>query len=227
MHVLLLHHVVEDRWPSNSRWFLPSFYFFCTAHGILHTRILEWVAIPLLQGIFPTQGLNPGLPHCRQILYQLSHRGSPKILALVAYLFSRGSSQPRNWTRVSWIEGDSSPSELSFPGDAVVKNLPAYAGDTSLITVWGKYPGGGIGNLLQYSCLEKPMDRVAWWATVHGATKSRAWLSDWAHTYTNVQYSFECLRGYTCKQAQIWDLISDFKEMRVWLRIKGVYDWNN
>ena len=33
----------------------------------------------LLQGIFPTQGLNPGLPHCRQILYHLSHRGSPKL----------------------------------------------------------------------------------------------------------------------------------------------------
>ena len=35
---------------------------------------------PLLQGIFPTQGSNPGLPHCRQILYQLSHQGSPRIL---------------------------------------------------------------------------------------------------------------------------------------------------
>ena len=94
MHILLLHHVVEDRWPSNSRWFLPSFSFpfFCTVHGILQGRILEWVAIPLLQGIFPTQGLNPGLPHCRQILYQLSHKGSPKILEWVAYPFFRGMS---------------------------------------------------------------------------------------------------------------------------------------
>ena len=46
----------------------------------------------LLQGIFPTQGLNPGLPHCRQIIYHLSHQGSPKILEWVAYPFSRGSS---------------------------------------------------------------------------------------------------------------------------------------
>ena len=43
-------------------------------------RVLEWVAIILLQGIFPTQGLNPGLPHCRWILYYLSHQKNPRIL---------------------------------------------------------------------------------------------------------------------------------------------------
>ena len=58
-----------------------------------------------LQGIFPTQGLNPRLPHCRPILYQLSHQGSPRILEWVTYPFSRGSSRPRNWTRVSCIAG--------------------------------------------------------------------------------------------------------------------------
>ena len=52
----------------------------------------------LLQGIFPTQGLNPGLLHCGQLLYHLSHKGSPRILEWVIYPFSRGSSQPRNWT---------------------------------------------------------------------------------------------------------------------------------
>ena len=46
----------------------------------------------LIQGIFPTQGLNPGLPHCRWILYRLSHQGSPRILKWVAYPFYRGSS---------------------------------------------------------------------------------------------------------------------------------------
>ena len=46
----------------------------------------------LLQGIFPTQGSNPGLQHCRQILYQLGHQGSPRILEWVVYSFSRGSS---------------------------------------------------------------------------------------------------------------------------------------
>ena len=46
-------------------------------------------SLSLLQGIFPTQGLNLGLPHCRGILYQLSHKGSPRILEWVAYPFSR------------------------------------------------------------------------------------------------------------------------------------------
>ena len=59
----------------------------------------------LLHGIFPTQGSNPGLPHCRWILYQLSHKGSPRILGWVAYPFSRGSPQPRNQTGVSCIAG--------------------------------------------------------------------------------------------------------------------------
>ena len=59
----------------------------------------------LLQGIFPTNGSNPGLPHCRQILYHLSHRGSPRILEWVAYPFSKESSWPRNQTRISCIAG--------------------------------------------------------------------------------------------------------------------------
>ena len=61
--------------------------------------------LSLLKGIFPNQGSNPGLPHCGQILYQLSHQGSPRILEWVAYPFSSGSSWPRNGTRVSWIAG--------------------------------------------------------------------------------------------------------------------------
>ena len=59
----------------------------------------------LLQGIFPTQGSNPGLPHCGRILYQLSHKGSPRILEWVAYPFSRGSLRPRDLTQVSHIVG--------------------------------------------------------------------------------------------------------------------------
>ena len=61
--------------------------------------------LSLLQGIFPTQGSNPGVPHCRWILYQLSHKGSPRILEWVAYPFCSGSSQPRNWTGVSCAAG--------------------------------------------------------------------------------------------------------------------------
>ena len=62
-------------------------------------------SLSLLQGIFPTQGSNPGLPHRRPSLYQLSHKGSPRILEWVAYPFFRGSSQPRNRTGVFCIAG--------------------------------------------------------------------------------------------------------------------------
>ena len=58
----------------------------------------------LLEGIFPTQGSNVGLIADR-FFYHLSHQGSQRILAWVAYPFSRGSFQPRNWTRVSFIAG--------------------------------------------------------------------------------------------------------------------------
>ena len=61
--------------------------------------------LSLLQEILPTQELNPGLPHCRWILYQLSYQGSPRILEWVAYPFDSRSSQPGNRTRVSCIAG--------------------------------------------------------------------------------------------------------------------------
>ena len=63
----------------------------------------------------------------------------------------------------------------------MVKNLPASARDardTGLIPELGRSPAGGNGNPLQYSCLENPVDRGAWWATVHGVTKSWIRLSD-------------------------------------------------
>ena len=53
------------------------------------------------------------------------------------------------------------PNLQGFPGEAVVKSLPAKAGDAGLIPGWGRSPGGGNGNPLQYSCLENPMDRGA------------------------------------------------------------------
>jgi len=58
----------------------------------------------------------------------------------------------------------------------MVKNLPANSGDASLIPGSGRSSGEGNGTPLQYSCLENPMDRGAWWAIVHGVAKS--W-NDW------------------------------------------------
>ena len=57
-----------------------------TVHEILQARILEWVAFPFSRGIFFTQGSNPGLPHCRQIFYQLSHKGSGYVCIIMADL---------------------------------------------------------------------------------------------------------------------------------------------
>ena len=68
-----------------------------------------------------------------------------------------------------------------FLGGISIKNLPANAGDVrdvSLIPESGRSPGEGHGNPFQYSCLENPMDRGVWWATVHGVTKSQTVLSD-------------------------------------------------
>ena len=64
-----------------------------SVHGILLARILEWVP-------FQTQGLNPGLPHCRWIFQSSEPSGNPRVLEWVVYPFSRGSSWPRSQTRV-------------------------------------------------------------------------------------------------------------------------------
>ena len=60
---------------------------------------------------------------------------------------------------------------MGFPGGRVLKNPPANAGDVSSISGSGRSPGEGNGNPLQYCCLGNPMDRAAWWATVHGVTE--------------------------------------------------------
>ena len=56
-----------------------------SVHGIFQARVLEWIAIFLLQGIFPTQESNLGLLHCRQTLYRLSYQGSPVVFPVVMY----------------------------------------------------------------------------------------------------------------------------------------------
>ena len=70
------------------------------------------------------------------------------------------------------------PVFLGFPGGSDSKESACNVGDLGSIPGLGKSPGGGHGNPLQYSCLENPMDRGAWWATVDGVTKSWTRLND-------------------------------------------------
>ena len=76
--------------------------------------------------------------------------------------------------KMTFCVGSSEASQVVL----VVKNPPANAGNKYVgsISGSGRSPGEGHGNPLQYSCLGNPMDRGAWWATVHGVTKSQTWL---------------------------------------------------
>ena len=154
---------------SESRSVMPD----CLrSHGLQPTRLLCPWDFPgkdtgvgchfLLQGIFPTQGSNLGLLPCRQILYWLSYKGSrvhgilqARILEWVAFPFSRGSSQPRDWIQVSHIAGGfftswatreaqeywsgqpfSSPVDLPDPG--IEPGSPALQVDSWPTELWGK-----------------------------------------------------------------------------------------
>ena len=76
---------------------------------------------------------------------------------------------------------------VGLPRGSVVKNLPAKvgdAGDVDLIPGLGRFPEGGNGDPLQYSCLENSMDRGAWWAIAQGVARVGY---DWAHTHTHTR----------------------------------------
>ena len=73
---------------------------------------------------------------------------------------------------------------ICFPGGSEGKASAGDVEDPGSIPGSGRSPGEGNGNSLQYSCLENLMDRGAWWATVHGVTKSQTRLNDYTHTHT-------------------------------------------
>ena len=98
-------------------------------------------SLSLLQGIFPTQGSNPGLLHCRQILYQLSHTRC--FIIIISIIMS-----------CSQFNGASHAA-------LVVNNPPANAGEADVSSGSGRTPRRRNGNALQYSCLENPTEREA------------------------------------------------------------------
>ena len=104
------------RWKSLSHVWLcyprdcspPGF----SVRGILQARILEWVAVLFSRGSSQPKDWISGLPHCWQVLCQLSHQRSPRILGWVAYPFSRGYSKLRSWPGSPASQVDSLPVEL-------------------------------------------------------------------------------------------------------------------
>ena len=138
----------------------------------------------LLQGIFPTQESNPGLPHRRQTLYHLSHQGSKTIELLwkTAWLFLTKlyllwsydlvicslvfTHELKNYGLLRWLSGKESTCQFS-----------RYGFDPWI----GKTPWRGKCQVTPASYLENPMDRGTWPATVYGITKSRTQLSNWIH----------------------------------------------
>ena len=97
------------------------------------------------------------------------------------------------------------------------------AGDTGSIPGLGSSPGVGHGNPLQYSCLENPMDKGAWWATVHRVAKSQMILK-WVSTLANVVY---CINTFSMAVHRVWSTpfiawpkqISGFLRIRAWERV--------
>ena len=137
-------------------------------HGILQTRILEWVAMPFSRGSSRPRDLIPvSYVSCigRWILYHWATREVPLQLELYANIEIKHL--------FSYLFGP-------FPGGANGKEPTCQyrdVRDTVSIPVLGRSPGVGNGNPLQYSCLENPMDTGAWRPIVLELAKSQTWLS--------------------------------------------------
>ena len=119
----------------------------------------------LLQGTFWAQGSNPGLLNHKQILYHLSHQGSPRILEWVPYPLSRGTSQPRNQTRVSYIAGEffttwatreapHPPTAIIFPQSYLANAKSLQSCPTLCDPIDGSPPGSTVPGILQARILE-------------------------------------------------------------------------
>ena len=86
----------------------------------------------------------------------------------------------RGQQRTRWLDGitDLMDMSLSKLWEIVGKESACSMGDPRSVPGWARFPGEGNGHPLQYSCLENPMDRGAWWDIIYGVTKSQAWLSN-------------------------------------------------
>ena len=107
----------------------------------------------------------------------------------IPWMKEPGVLQSMGSQRIKWCLGSNTVLLIyiaGFSGGSEDKASACNAGDLGSIPGLGRSPGEGNGNPLQYSCLENPMDRGAWWATVHGVLKSQTRLSDFTFTFTMV-----------------------------------------
>ena len=127
--------------------------------GILQAKILQWVAMPSSRGSSPPRDGT-----------QVSH--------IVGRLFTMWATREAQLLRRGLCDWGWVNLDLGFPGDSDGKESACNMKDTGLIPGLRRTHGEGNGNPLQYSSLEKSMDREAWQATVYGVTKSWTQLSD-------------------------------------------------
>ena len=178
-------------------------------YNILHSNIIIWrergfltqKGTPILNGSFISELLHEAqLPkqaaviHCQghqrhgpiSFYNNIADHAAKRQAASVSPVFTIAQiDKPNIYTLLSYLYSLFHPS--GFPGGSEVKASACNVGDLGLIPGSGRSPGEGNGNSLQYSCLENPMDRGAWWATVHGVAKSQTRLSDFTSLSTPLQ----------------------------------------
>ena len=166
-------------------------------HGLPPGRMDKWFCLENCMGFFDfhIKDRYSTYRSCRRRV-QAVLKFRPDGMVCLGVIRRKSDSQWLCWTmgvscyqllvsRKSSVSSKSSESPGVSQVVLVVKNPPANAGDVrdaSSIPGLGRSSGEGNGHLLQYSCLENPIDRGAWWATVHGVTKSLTrlkWLSMW------------------------------------------------
>ena len=118
---------------------------------------------------------------CSQQLEKSSHGNRDPAQPTNKYI------KPKYWMTLLYVP---SSALEGFPGGSVVKSMPADAGEAGSISRSRRSPGEGNGNPLQYSYLENPVDRGAWWATIHGVAKSWTWLSDFCVCVVVVSFCY-------------------------------------
>ena len=152
----------------------------------------QWseIRLPMQEMQVPSPGredpLEKGMAaHSRMLAWEIPPAGEPGGLHAAHGV---AMSQARRHTSLTWLTESSRkyipPPDVGFPAGSGSKVSACSEGDLGSIPGLGRSPGEGNGNPLQYSCLENPMDRGAWWATVPGVTESPTRLSDFTFTFS-------------------------------------------